>query len=648
MRSLLRLAASLSVVAFPLATHATTAILFPLYFDPDPATCWPELQAAAKANPSVPFVLIINPNSGPTTDPTDAQLQCIPTIRAAMPTAKIVGYVSTDYGNRGPAQVRKDITTYRTYSGFQEGDAKIPIDGIFLDETSSSTSRSIWFLYQGYSQFIKRSFSNAYIVMNPGTAVSPRLYSLANLLVTFESPYSAWNPSLINTASNTPLSKQAIMIHTFPSQEPDAVNDMDAILAQFAPSLGAIYITNRIDPDVDVYGDFGTDWNEFVGEVAKYETPPAAKRSIIKLYNTDTHTRAPRRRLSMSFFHSNSKPSRFAQAAILLLTSVTSVKATGVIIPLYSSSSTCWPELQTGVKANPSVPFTVIINPSSGPLSDVSEPVLACIPTLRSVLNSESKIVGYVSTQYGNRDQSAVTAGIQEYQSWSSLTVSGTAIPIDGVFLDECSDSESTLSIYTAYSKTINSAFSDGIVVLNPGTTVPASFFDIASIIVTFEDAYSNWKTISASSDKPLSKQAIIIHSIPIGTDEGAILSSIGSSLNSAFFSNYVPGVKDPYQNFAPDWTTFVADLASLNGGSSAGSGTGSGSGNASSSTAVSPSPRPPRRIRALDHLPATSSASVLPLAAPRPRELGVQEGAFSVDIGIKAQIELFDFMNTN
>lgn len=47
------------------------------------------------ANPKVPFIVILNPNSGPVTDKTSATLTCIPALRSSMPDLKIIGYVRT-------------------------------------------------------------------------------------------------------------------------------------------------------------------------------------------------------------------------------------------------------------------------------------------------------------------------------------------------------------------------------------------------------------------------------------------------------------------------------------------------------------------------------------------------------------------------
>ncbi|KAL8280336.1 hypothetical protein RQP46_007253 [Phenoliferia psychrophenolica] len=273
---------ALQVLAFllPLARlAASSAIIVPLYFDPDPISCFPELRSAASANPSLSFVLILNPDSGPGTSLTSAQMGCIPALRAAIPTAKIIGYVATGYGTRNTSLVQRDIRTYRGWAKAKEGRARVPIDGIFLDEVSNDPGHKTYTKYTSYRAYVKKAFGDsAYLVMNPGASVSPRFFSLADLLVTSESSYANFNGSLISKAYNTPLSQQAIIIHSFPPQLTTGKFDMETVLSSFVPAVGAIYITDRVFPDVNVYGAFGGDWKDFVGEVVTHnsETPPPA------------------------------------------------------------------------------------------------------------------------------------------------------------------------------------------------------------------------------------------------------------------------------------------------------------------------------------------------------------------------------------
>lgn len=160
---------------------AATKVLVPLYsWNED---CWPELQQAAyvrrsflaerqadqlaplasAANPSVEWVLIVNPNSGPTSDVTDPSLYCVPTLREKVPRSTIVGYVRTDYGKTPKAEVSANVATYASWKGIKVGTMgkSAQLDGIFFDETADLTTKALENLYSGYSATTRKAFPGA-------------------------------------------------------------------------------------------------------------------------------------------------------------------------------------------------------------------------------------------------------------------------------------------------------------------------------------------------------------------------------------------------------------------------------------------------------------------------------------------------------
>ncbi|KAI5474557.1 spherulin 4-like cell surface protein [Pseudohyphozyma bogoriensis] len=250
------------------AATSTTGIIFPLYYSPDPSTCYPEVQAVAKAHPKLPFTFIINPNSGPTTDTTDPMLACIPALRKAAPTSKIVGYVSTDYGKRASKLVQADINTYKGWSKYKEGGVAIPIDGIFLDETNTDGKGTTNFtLYSAYSRYIRQQFgANATIVLNPGDPVPAEFYPLASYLVTYESAYSEYKSNSVQSTASTPLKQQAVMVHSFPLSGTGAkapATLLTNLVNSLAPNVGLLYVTNLQLSQTDVYGAIPPNWKQF-------------------------------------------------------------------------------------------------------------------------------------------------------------------------------------------------------------------------------------------------------------------------------------------------------------------------------------------------------------------------------------------------
>jgi len=136
-------------------------ILIPLYNYPswwDSATyLWDDVAAAQSR---APITAIINPNSGPDGGPPNSDyVQGLTTLRAA--GVKMLGYVSTDYGNRALNLVKADIDLYATHYN---------LNGIFLDETASGTDKLSY--YTTLYQYIRGKPGLTQVILNPGTQIA--------------------------------------------------------------------------------------------------------------------------------------------------------------------------------------------------------------------------------------------------------------------------------------------------------------------------------------------------------------------------------------------------------------------------------------------------------------------------------------------
>ncbi|KAL4877936.1 Spherulation-specific family 4 [Aspergillus karnatakaensis] len=95
----------------------------------------------------------------------------------------------------------------------------------------------------------------------------------------------------------------------------------------------------------------------------------------------------------------------------------------GVILPLYTwPSDTTWDPVYDALAAYPDVDFYVIVNPNSGPGSSsppASEYVTG-VETLNSYPNAHT--LGYVRTNWANRDINEVKADIEVYSQWAAFS----------------------------------------------------------------------------------------------------------------------------------------------------------------------------------------------------------------------------------
>ncbi|KAF8990054.1 Spherulation-specific family 4 [Cyathus striatus] len=239
--------------------------------------------------------------------------------------------------------------------------------------------------------------------------------------------------------------------------------------------------------------------------------------------------------------------------------------SSGVIFPLYiypTSNCSNWLPLINSIISYPKVPFYVIINPNSGPGSGTQPDTnyQTCTAQVKSAAGSNGnvKLLGYVSTSYGSRAASAVTADVNTYSGWTA------SYRLNGIFFDEAATSSALVSTYSGYASTVRSTFgTSSVVVLNPGTTPTTNYFTFSDLIVTSETYYSQFtiSSLTISSSSPASKQAVILHTAPSTLPTSLIDQLIALGIKASFITNY--GVDQAYSNVPSYWSGFVARVDS-------------------------------------------------------------------------------------
>ena len=214
MRFLVAFAVTLAV--FGLSTAADPAkdkdaprlrLLVPAYFYPagDGAKDWDRLFAASD---DVPIVAIVNPASGPG---KKADANYVKLFAKAKRSEKVtlIGYVSTSYGKRPPAEVRADVDRWvQLYPG---------IRGIFFDEQASGADRVEY--YAALYKYVRARPGLKLVVANPGTTCVEKYLSepAADAACLFEGP---------KPIESVAFPKWAAKIRTGPGRRP-VVQDRD-------------------------------------------------------------------------------------------------------------------------------------------------------------------------------------------------------------------------------------------------------------------------------------------------------------------------------------------------------------------------------------------------------------------------------------
>jgi len=190
------------------------------------------------------------------------------------------------------------------------------------------------------------------------------------------------------------------------------------------------------------------------------------------------------------------------------------------MVPLYTYPGSSWDTVAAGAT---SVHTVAIINPNSGPGNG---PDSSYISYMTKLNNAGVEMIGYVHTSYGARSLSDVQADIALYASSFPHLV--------GIFLDEASDSSSQISYYTTLYNYIMGMPGWKYDVLNPGVTPAQGYFNIATQIVTFESAYSQFASSSVSFATCNTKDHFAL--ISYGASSSQMQTTISNAIGKGYY----------------------------------------------------------------------------------------------------------------
>ena len=220
----------------PQLVHATvtTKLIVPAYFYPD---VWntPNNWYTMCDNMPTQSIAIMNPNSGPGTSQNSDYTTAVGHCQNA--SQNIIGYVHTSYGSRSANDVKAEIDHYYSWYG---------VDGIFLDEMSSSSSTESY--YSDLYSYIHTAGGSLHdlVVGNMGVFSSTdwplNNGDVVDVLVGFEGSHSDYGnispPSWINNYSSGDF---AALVYDTSSGN---LSSTCSSLSSVGPGITYRYITN--------------------------------------------------------------------------------------------------------------------------------------------------------------------------------------------------------------------------------------------------------------------------------------------------------------------------------------------------------------------------------------------------------------------
>ena len=156
----------------------------------------------------------------------------------------ILGYSSTEYGQRPLAQVEADVRNYRAWYG---------VRSIFLDEVPTTGSQLPY--YRKLASYIRHVNPGSALWLNPGTYPDQGYMSLGAVVMVFEGPYSSYvTTSAPSWAGHYPARMFANVIYRAPGSKLAGT----LRLAQ-TRGIGHVYVTDRAGSNP--YGSLPSYWS---------------------------------------------------------------------------------------------------------------------------------------------------------------------------------------------------------------------------------------------------------------------------------------------------------------------------------------------------------------------------------------------------
>ncbi|KAG8407890.1 hypothetical protein J3458_020200 [Metarhizium acridum] len=246
----------------------TPWVVMPLYYYPLDEATWKPLYDAIASYPGVNFLVVVNPNSGPGTDPLPGKdyVREVPRLNA-FPNVRTVGYVRVDYCRKPLADTCAEIDRYARWSQHQDLPG-LHVRGIYVDETPNHYSADRAQYLDRVGRFVKSSRGLAgerTVVHNPGTPPEGELASFGNpdLVCVCEEPYHLYQRDGLQRRLADLAPEHERCIYQISGIPPDEV----AAVAQELCRRGRyVFATDLVQ---DFYERFGTSWPSFVAAVAK-------------------------------------------------------------------------------------------------------------------------------------------------------------------------------------------------------------------------------------------------------------------------------------------------------------------------------------------------------------------------------------------
>ena len=244
----------------------------------------------------------------------------------------------------------------------------------------------------------------------------------------------------------------------------------------------------------------------------------------------------------------------FAAIGVPVAASATSAAAAPAacrhtFVPAYPWSSTFWTRAISS-KPTPGVMILNVTGTSAG---------TAAVPHFQSLVKRAKKagitVLGYSSTEYGQRPAAQVEADAKNYKAWYK---------VNGMFLDLTANGSGELGYYKKLASYIHTVNPGSVIWLNVGAYPARGYMSVGNVVVAFEGSYASYRgqqVPSWTSHYRARRFADVIYATPASDLAGAVSLSKHRRIGSLFVTN-LAGSPDPYSALPSYWSKEVSDVA--------------------------------------------------------------------------------------
>jgi hypothetical protein len=194
-------------------------------------------------------------------------------------------------------------------------------------------------------------------------------------------------------------------------------------------------------------------------------------------------------------------------------------------------------------------PRVMLLNVDNGP---GSAPLSHFQAVVRQAQAAGITVLGYSSTEYGQRPIGSVEAEVREYRAWYG---------VNGILLDLTQGTPGELSYYRTLASYIRATVPGAVVWLNPGDYPDPSFMSIANVVMVFEGSYAQYVADQVPgwvSQYQPDQFVHVIYATPRSDLASAVRLSRARRAGYLFVTN-LPGSPNPYDAMPSYWPREVA-----------------------------------------------------------------------------------------